>query len=200
MKSASSQFSSTTVEQFRTNILTLANQLTILRIVFVPVFVILLVYNLLGWALVTFLAAGLTDGLDGVIARRFGQKTSVGAILDPIADKLLLSSSIVVLSLPQMGFTNSIPLWLMLLVIFRDAFILLGSLAFILTLGFRVFPPTLYGKASTAFQILTLFMVLLYNWMGVEQEALYFLFLLTGMLTLVSGFQYLAIGRKLLED
>ena len=200
MKSVPSRFSGSTVEQYRTNILTLANQLTILRIVFVPVLIILLVYNLLDWALLTFLAAGATDGLDGVIARRFGQKTSVGAILDPIADKLLLSSSIVVLSLPQMGFTNPIPLWLMLMVLFRDVFILLGSLAFILTYGFRVFPPTLYGKANTAFQLLTLVAVLFYNWMGVQEPALYFLFIVTGLLTLVSGIQYLAIGRRLLED
>ena len=200
MKSVPSRFSGSTVEQYRTNILTLANQLTILRIVFVPVLIILLVYNLLDWALLTFLAAGVTDALDGVIARRFGQKTSVGAILDPIADKLLLSSSIVVLSLPQMGFTNPIPLWLMLMVLFRDVFILLGSLAFILTDGFRVFPPTLYGKANTAFQLLTLVAVLFYNWMGVQEPALYFLFIVTGLLTLVSGIQYLAIGRRLLED
>ena len=200
MKSVPSRFSSSTVEQYRTNILTLANQLTILRIVFVPVLIILLVYNLLDWALLTFLTAGATDGLDGVIARRFGQKTSVGAILDPIADKLLLSSSIVVLSLPQMGFANPIPLWLMLMVLFRDVFILLGSLAFILTYGFRVFPPTLYGKANTAFQLLTLVAVLFYNWMGVQEPALYFLFIVTGLLTLVSGIQYLAIGRRLLED
>ena len=188
------------VERFRPSILTLANQLTILRIVFVPVFLILLVYSRLGAALLVFVAAGATDGLDGLIARRFGQKTSIGGILDPIADKLLMNSSIVVLSLPLMGFTNAIPLWLMLLIIFRDVFIVVGSLAFILLHGFRVFPPTLYGKASTVSQILTVFAVLLYNWMGVRQEALYFLFIVTGLLTAVSGFQYLARGWKLIED
>ena len=75
---------------------TTANQLTILRIVFVPVFLILLVYNELGWALGTFVLAGITDVLDGLIARRFGQKTSIGAALDPLADKLLMTSSIAV--------------------------------------------------------------------------------------------------------
>ena len=191
---------SKTVEHYQTSILTLATKLTILRIVFVPVFIILLAYNRLGWALLTFLAAGLTDGLDGIIARRFGQKTSVGAILDPIADKLLMTSSIVVLSLSQMGFANPIPLWLMLLVIFRDVFILLGSLAFVLAHGFRTFPPTMYGKASTALQLLTVFVVMLYNWLNVAEPGLYFLFILTGLLTVVSGVNYLFISRQLLED
>ena len=195
----SSRLSDTTVERYRPSILTIANQLTILRIVFIPVFIILLVYNRLGWALITFCVAAVTDGLDGLIARHFRQKTSLGAILDPIADKLLMSSSIIVLSLPQMGFENPIPIWLLLLVIFRDVFILLGGLAFIITYGFRVFPPTLAGKSNTVFQFLMVFAVLLYNWMGVQESAVYFLFILTGLLTVVSGAQYLAIGRRLLE-
>ena len=187
------------IENYSTNILTLANKLTILRIVFVPVFIILLTYNQLGWALLTFLAAGLTDGLDGVIARRFGQKTSVGAILDPIADKLLMTSSLVVLSMPQMEFANPIPVWLMLLVIFRDVFILFGSLAFVLANGFRTFPPTIYGKASTACQLLTVFTVLLFNWLDVVEPSLYFMFIVAGLLTVVSGVNYLFTSRKFLE-
>src|SRR5881398_1745537 len=94
-------YMSRTAEQYRTAVLTTANQLTILRIVFVPVFIILLVYQDIGWALTTFVAAGITDVLDGIIARRFGQKTSICAVLDPIADKLLMTSSILILSLRQ---------------------------------------------------------------------------------------------------
>src|SRR5215470_19011117 len=126
---------STRVEQYRSAVLTTANQLTILRIVFVPVFIILLVYKEIGWALGTFVAAGITDVLDGIIARRFGQKTSIGAVLDPIADKLLMTTSVIVLSLPQMGFPNTIPRWLMILVISRDLFILLVSLIIVLMVG-----------------------------------------------------------------
>src|SRR5436190_6451324 len=111
---------------------TTANQLTMLRIVFVPVFIILLVYQEIGWALGTFVAAGITDVLDGVIARRFGQKTSIGAALDPIADKLLMTSSILILSLPQMEFTTMIPRWLMVIIISRDVFILVISLVVVL--------------------------------------------------------------------
>ena len=199
MRNLSDRLSEKAVEQYRPNILTLANQLTILRLVFVPVFLILLVYDRSGWALVVFFLAGLTDALDGLIARRFGQKTSVGAILDPIADKLLMNSSIVVLSLERMAFANPVPVWLMLLVIFRDAFILLGGLAFILTSGFRIFPPTIAGKTSTALQVVTLLAVLLYNWMGLTQPALYVLFVATGLMTVFSGLQYLIIGRRLIE-
>src|SRR5919108_3913016 len=115
---------SSRVEQYRSAVLTTANQLTILRIIFVPVFIILLAYGEIGWALGTFVIAGITDVLDGIIARRFGQKTSIGAVLDPIADKLLMSASIVILSLPQMEFHNTIPRWLMIVIISRDVFIL----------------------------------------------------------------------------
>jgi cardiolipin synthase len=100
--------------------LTLANQLTILRIMLIPAFVLLVVYGYLGWALMTFLVAGITDALDGLIARRAGQRTSLGAWLDPMADKLLLVTAFIVLSLPSGGFANRIPVWLTVLVITRD--------------------------------------------------------------------------------
>ena len=189
-----------TVAQYRPSILNLANQLTILRIVFVPVFVILLVYEELGWALVVFLAAAVSDGLDGLIARQPGQKTSIGAILDPIADKLLMSCSIVILALPQMGLVNAVPIWLMFLVIFRDVFIILCSLVFILTYGFRVFPPSWTGKVNTTLQLMTLVAVLFYNWLGVFAPGLGFLFILTGLLTVVSGVQYLYMFRDLFDE
>ncbi len=73
--------------------LTLANQLTLLRMLLIPVWVILIVYHRFGWGLGVFLLAGVTDGLDGLIARRSGQRTPLGTFLDPMADKLLLSSA-----------------------------------------------------------------------------------------------------------
>src|SRR5205814_3077424 len=130
---------STRVEQYRSAVLTTANQLTILRIIFVPVFIILLAYHELAWALGTFVAAGLTDVLDGIIARRFGQKTSIGAVLDPLADKLLMTSSILILSLPQMEFHTMIPRWLMIVIIFRDVFMVIVSSMVVLVAGWRVF-------------------------------------------------------------
>ena len=175
---------------------TTANQLTILRIVFVPVFIILLVYHELGWALATFVLAGLTDVLDGIIARRFGQKTSIGAVLDPIADKLLMVSSILILSLPQMEFHNTIPRWLMIVIIFRDVFILLVSLIVVLMVGWRVFTPSPYGKISTFMQVITVLAVLYTNWQGLIVPELNILFYMTGLMTAFSGIHYLVRGLR----
>src|SRR2546427_10346006 len=146
---------STRVEQYRSAVLTTATQLTILRIVFVPVFIILLAYHDIGWALGTFVAAGITDVLDGIIARRFGQKTSIGAVLDPLADKLLMTASLLILSLPQMEFHNTIPRWLMILVIFRDVFILLVSLIIVLMVGWRGFAPSPSGRSTKAMAVVS---------------------------------------------
>jgi cardiolipin synthase len=187
---------STRVEQYRSAILTTANQLTILRIVFVPVFITLLAYGELGWALGTFVAAGLTDVLDGIIARRFGQKTSIGAALDPLADKLLMTSSILLLSLPQMGFLNTIPRWLMIVVIFRDVFILLVSVIVVLMVGWRTFPPTPYGKASTFLQAIVVLAVLWANWQNVLVPELRVLFYMAGLVTAFSGLHYLKRGLR----
>src|SRR5215467_13511328 len=170
---------------------TTANQLTILRIVFVPVFIILLVYNELGWAFGTFVVAGITDVLDGIIARRFGQKTSIGAVLDPLADKLLMTSSILILSLPQMEFHNTIPRWLMILIICRDVFILLVSLIVVLMVGWRVFTPSPYGKTTTAMQVVTVLAVLYVNWRHIALPELNILFYMTGLMTAFSGLHYL---------
>ncbi|PYS42825.1 MAG: hypothetical protein DMG14_02710 [Acidobacteria bacterium] len=175
---------------------TTANQLTILRIVFVPVFIILLAYHELGWALGTFVVAGITDVLDGIIARRFGQKTSIGAVLDPLADKLLMTSSILILSLPQMEFHNTIPRWLMIVIIFRDIFILLVSLIVVLMVGWRVFTPSPYGKASTVMQVLTVLVVLYTNWQNLIVPELNVLFYMTGLVTAFSGIHYLVRGLR----
>src|SRR5438128_3998881 len=174
---------STRVEQYRSAVLTTANQLTILRIVFVPVFITLLAYHEIGWALETFVAAGITDVLDGVIARRFGQKTSIGALLDPLADKLLMTTSILILSLPQMEFHNTIPRWLMIIIIFRDVFILLVALITTLMVGWRVFTPSPYGKASTVMQVFTVLAVLYTNWKNLIVPELNVLFYMTGLVT-----------------
>ena len=100
--------------------LTPANQLTLLRMLLIPAFVILLIYGHLGWALTVFVTAGVTDGLDGLIARWSGQKTQLGAWLDPMADKLLLLSTFVVLTIPGLGLANRLPLWLTVLMISRS--------------------------------------------------------------------------------
>ncbi len=178
-------------------VLTTANQLTILRIVFVPVFIILLAYKEVGWALCTFVAAGITDVLDGIIARRLGQKTSIGAVLDPLADKLLMTASMVLLSLPQMELHNVIPRWLVIVIISRDLFILLVSLIIVLMVGWRIFRPSAYGKASTVLQVFTVLAVLYCDWKSVTVPELNVLFYMTGMMTAFSGLHYLVTLRHL---
>jgi cardiolipin synthase (CMP-forming) len=188
---------STRVEPYRLAVLTTANQLTILRIVFVPVFITLLAYKQIGWALCTFVLAGITDVLDGIIARRFGQKTSMGAVLDPLADKLLMTAAMVLLSLPQMEFQNAIPRWLVIVIISRDVFILIVSLVIVLMIGWRIFKPSPYGKASTVLQVLTVLAVLYSDWRSVTVPELQVLFYMTGLMTAFSGLHYLATARHL---
>src|SRR5256714_10895467 len=106
-----------------TTTLTPANQLTLLRMLLIPAFVILVVYGHLGWALVVFVTAGVTDALDGLIARRSGQKTSLGAWLDPMADKLLLVTTFVVLTIPGLDLANPLPVWLTICIISRHCVI-----------------------------------------------------------------------------
>src|SRR5262249_57336275 len=105
--------------------LTPANQLTLLRMLLIPAFVILVVYGELGWALAVFITAGVTDALDGLLARLSGQKTTLGAWLDPMADKLLLVSTFVVLTLPGLGLENRLPIWFTVLILSRDVVIVL---------------------------------------------------------------------------
>jgi cardiolipin synthase len=146
--------------------LTAANQLTILRMLLIPAFVILLLYGYRGWALVVFLTAGLTDLLDGLIARATGQKTTLGAWLDPMADKLLLVTMFVMLTLPDLGSANRLPLWFTVLVISRDVAIVLTVAVVNLAVGPRTFRPSIFGKIATATFILTGVVTLYFNYLG----------------------------------
>jgi cardiolipin synthase len=151
--------------------LTIANQLTILRIVLVPAFVLLVVYGRLGAALLVFVVAGITDALDGLIARLAGQRTSIGAWLDPMADKLLLVTTFVVLTLPGIPLTNHLPTWLTVLVISRDVVIVVFVAVVNLAIGPRTFRPSLLGKAATAAFILTSIVIMYFNYL--EQTSIF---------------------------
>ena len=154
-----------------TGIFTAANLLTLLRMLLIPFFVILLVYGYRGWALVTFLTAGLTDLLDGLTARLTGHKTTLGAWLDPMADKLLIVTMFVILTVPGLGEPNRLPLWFTVLVISRDVAIV-GTVAVVnLAIGRRTFRPSIYGKVATALYIATGVGALYYNYLG-HQSAL----------------------------
>ena len=180
--------------------LTLANQLTLLRLGLVPAFVILVLYGRFGWALAAFVAAGLTDGLDGLIARWKHQQTALGAVLDPMADKLLLVSAFVVLSLPGLGLTNRIPVWLTVLVISRDVAIVVTVAIVSMTMGHRKFPPSIYGKIATATYIVTIAVVLFFNFLR-QTSVLVGIGVWTCLaITLISGLHYTVHLRRMLNE
>ncbi len=139
-------------------IVTVPNLLTVFRMVLIPVFVSLLFYQRFVLALAVFALAGVTDSLDGLLARRFNQKSQLGTILDPIADKLMLVTAFVVLSMrsvfPQPVPSHlPIPFWVTVAVISRDVFILVGAAAINIVTGFRGFRPSMLGKINTVIQI-----------------------------------------------
>ena len=171
-------------------IFTLANQLTLLRMLLIPAFVLLVVYGYLGWALIVFLAAGATDAFDGLAARRAGQKTTLGAWLDPAADKLLLLTTFVVLTLPNLGLVNRVPIWLTVLVISRDVGIVLTVAIVSLAMGPRTFHPSLLGKAATAFFILTCVVIMYFNYLGTTSVIVDAFVWGSLAITLVSGIDY----------
>jgi len=142
-------------------IITLPNVLTIFRMVLIPIFVSLLFYQRFVLALIVFIGAGITDGLDGLLARRFQQQSQLGTILDPIADKLMLVTAFVVLSMrsvfPQpLPKHLPVPFWVSVAVISRDVFIMVGAAAINMMTGFRGFRPSMLGKISTTVQIVAI--------------------------------------------
>jgi cardiolipin synthase len=142
-------------------IITVPNLLTVFRMVLIPVFVSLLFYQQFILALAVFVLAGITDGLDGLLARRFNQKSQLGTILDPIADKLMLVTAFVVLSMrsvfPQpLPSHLPVPFWVTVAVISRDVFILVGAAAINIVTGFRGFRPSMLGKVNTTVQIVAI--------------------------------------------
>jgi cardiolipin synthase len=170
--------------------LTAANQLTILRMLLIPAFVILLLYRYRGWALIVFLTAGLTDLLDGLIARATGQKTTLGAWLDPMADKLLLVAMFIMLTLPDTGSANRLPVWFTVLVISRDVAIVLTVAVVNLAVGPRTFRPSVFGKIATATYILTGVAALYFNYVGQPSPVVTACIYASLAITLISAADY----------
>jgi cardiolipin synthase len=179
--------------------LTLANQLTLLRVALAPAFVLLVVYERLGAALIVFVVAGITDALDGLTARLAGQRTSIGAWLDPMADKLLLVAAFVVLTLPGIPLTNHLPPWLTVLVISRDVAIVAFVAIVNLAVGPRTFTPSLLGKTATAAFILTSVIIMYFNYRR-ETSVLVDVGIWTSLgLTIASSIDYVVRIRKLVS-
>jgi len=173
----------------------LANQLTLFRLLLIPAILIAILYRAHGWALSLFFVAGITDLIDGLVARLLNQKTTLGAYLDPIADKLLLSSSFVVLAL-----IGSIPWWVTILVLSRDTIMVATTLVVTLSTQIRDFPPTFLGKCNTTVQLVAVFGVLVRNAYPTSVTAVLAEILgwLTALSTVASGVHYtVLISRRL---
>jgi cardiolipin synthase len=187
-------------------IITLPNLLTIFRMALIPVFVSLLFYQKFLLALGVFLVAGITDGLDGLLARRFHQQSPLCRILDPIADKMMLVTSFVVLSMRGVFPTPlpnhlPIPFWVTITVISRDVFILVGAAAINMVSGFRAFRPSFLGKLSTVVQIVAVATVILAAEIRVGTG--YYLptvYTTVFALTLLSGIHYVFFVSSLMND
>jgi len=171
------------------------NILTLIRILLVPLFVIYLMKDLFFSALIIFAIAGLSDGLDGFIARYFNQRTELGAYLDPIADKLLIISAFVSLAVMKI-----IPGWLAVIVISRDVLILLGIAIFSITdITFDI-KPSFISKCTTVIQLTTVVFVLLNPAVSGTGMIKYFLYWLTAGLSILSGFHYIYRGMNILQN
>jgi cardiolipin synthase len=189
-------------------VLTVANQLTMIRMVMIPLLVTLILANHTGWAFVVFILAGISDALDGILARRLRQSSRLGAFLDPTADKLLMTACFVVLSIPDhprsipdFEIANHLPVYLTIVTISRDVFIVMIALLIHLSSGIRSFPPTSLGKVTTATQLLTVGVVLLAN--AVDQPApilVQGLGWITLTMTVSSGLHYIYHAARLAES
>ena len=186
------------------------NVITLTRIALVPVFALMLFQKRPFGALLVIFLAGLSDVLDGFAARKWRQRTKIGTLIDPLADKILLSTAFILLAVRSLGFTYVIPLWLVAVVIARDFIIVAGGFVIFLIRGRREFPPTVFGKISTVLQVATVFWVILSNYVRVSAlglssflaavtspSVLGAFYIATLVLTVVSGAQYIYKGIRI---
>ncbi len=179
----------------KVRIWTVPNQITFLRLGFLPFFLILILYEEYRWALLVLVCAALTDAVDGLLARRLDQKSALGAYLDPIADKLLLSSSFVALAMEK-----KIPWWLAIFVLSRDVLMLVVAAVILIIQGYRPFPPSLLGKSTTFFEIALVFFTVLAAAYANERVGLlaHYLGYAVAALVITSGFHYsFVVARRL---
>ncbi len=183
---------------------TIANILTFLRIALIPVFATALVYHREGWALALFTIAGVSDGIDGFIARRLKQESELGMILDPIADKLLMTTAFVMLTIPGMTSTGRhlpVPFWVTACVIGRDIAIIAVAGAISMMTNFRGFKPSWLGKASTFVQVTAVILILVAalnpEWNGIYLPTVY---VIVAAFAIFSGFHYIYWVAKLMRE
>lgn len=171
------------------------NLLTLVRLLLTPLFVILLIRSQLKPALAVFFLAGISDGLDGLIARWFDQRTVLGAYLDPVADKVLLMSSYICL-----GILGIIPAWVTVVVLSRDILIVIGIAILTLTEKKYRIRPSWISKCTTLFQLVTVIVALMATGTAQLQSIQNLLLWTTTVLTTISGLHYIFIGMNILQQ
>ena len=169
---------------------TLPNFITLLRLATLPFFLLSIAEGRFGIALALFVSAGVSDGIDGFLARRFDMRSALGAYLDPIADKLLLMSSYVFLAIPSYPGRYKMPVWLVVLVLSRDFLLMLVGLLMILTSGRKRFPPTWAGKVTTVTLIVNVLFVLCANLWSWPEPVVVVGYGAAATMTVLSGFDY----------
>ncbi len=170
---------------------TIPNLLSVLRMGLVPLFIIAVLDGQSLRALILFLVAGVTDALDGFIARFANQQSLLGTYLDPIADKILLTSAYISLSIPSLNHGAQIPVWITVLVIARDLLIVVMAVILALAAGIRTFPPSLLSKINTAAQVVTVMVVLVSPLVPHLEPAATTLLYIVAATTLSSGLHYM---------
>lgn len=180
--------------------LNVPNLITLARILLTPLFVFSLINGRHGTAFAVLLAAGATDLLDGFAARQLRQRTRIGVWLDPAADKLMITTAFVALTVPALAAPHALPVWLTVVVIGRDVLIALGAAVVILLRGPRLFPPSTAGKTSTVFQVLAVWVTTFMLAYGGPFSWLPWLYVLTAALTLISGALYIGSGIRMLGE
>jgi len=178
----------------RERIINIPNLFSISRILLIPVFLFMLLNRNNIGALIVFFIAASTDMLDGMAARLLNQKTKLGALLDPVGDKALILAVYTILSISSIDLLNTIPSWLTIAVISKDLYIVTGVFILFKQIGKKDFPPTSLGKYCTFLQMGVLLFVLLFNALASKPGFLIWLYLLTLILTILSGLHYTYIG------
>ena len=158
-----------------------------------------MLYGFNGIALIVFIVAGVTDALDGLMARRMGQRTTLGAWLDPMADKLLLVSTFIVLTMP-LGLPNQLPLWFTVLVISRDVCIVLTVAIVNLAVERRVFYPSILGKIATVLYVVTGAVTLFFNFLDQESVLVDLVVYMAVVFTVASGLHYIVHAARIIND
>jgi cardiolipin synthase len=175
--------------------MTLPNWLTILRILVTPFFTIFLLYRWVVVAAAIFALAAVTDMLDGFIARAYGLRSDLGMVLDPLADKLMITAAFITLAILEV-----MPRWLTIIVLSRDLFLVGGSLVLFMFAGKLKIPPSILGKATTVLQLAAVAYTLLMNLHGIGGRAPFPLLVMAAVATIASGLDYVVRGARRLNE